>query len=356
LKKVLIITHNQFGYQVSSYQYAIYLGKFYNVKYLCFDYGRKRIEEDNIDIVYVSKHGNKLKQYFRFMKKIKDESKNKPDIIILKYFPFCFLINRFFNTKIILDIRTGSVSNSELKNLVFNKLICLESKLFRYIIILSERLRKYLNIKNQNCFIVPLGADVISKIDKSFAEFRLLYVGTLRNRNIHKTIYAFNNLMNKDIDINKISYSIIGFGSDDDIKKIKQTIIHFKIQDKVKFLGLVPYNELSPFFDSHNIGICYIPVTKYYNFQPSTKTYEFLLSGMPVLATRTFENCRIINDINGILVKDDIENITQGLYELYLKRNQFNSKEIRNTVKGYTWSNIMENKFIPYIEKIINEK
>jgi len=42
----------------------------------------------------------------------------------------------------------------------------------------------------------------------------------------------------------------------------------------------------------------------YYDCQPATKTFEYILSGMVCIATSTYENKKLINNINGVLCND----------------------------------------------------
>jgi nucleoside-diphosphate-sugar epimerase len=67
------------------------------------------------------------------------------------------------------------------------------------------------------------------------------------------------------------------------------------------------------YFDIHNIGVSYIPMLKCFDNQPPTKTFEYLLSGMPVIATATNANKDIINDVNGVLINDNSEEVYNGL-------------------------------------------
>jgi glycosyltransferase involved in cell wall biosynthesis len=96
-----------------------------------------------------------------------------------------------------------------------------------------------------------------------------------------------------------------------------------------------------------------VPMTPYFEYQPVTKLFEYMLSGMPVIATNTYENRLIVNENNGVLINDTSEDFCNGLLTIYNKRNSFNSSEIRRSVESYTWGNIVNTNLKPYLMGLI---
>ncbi len=84
----------------------------------------------------------------------------------------------------------------------------------------------------------------------------------------------------------------------------------------------------------------YIPVKPWYDFQPATKTYEYLLSGIPVIATNTYENRQVINEKNGVLIDDNPESFAIGLEKMYNNINCFDQNIIIRSVQDHEWQNI----------------
>jgi hypothetical protein len=109
---------------------------------------------------------------------------------------------------------------------------------------------------------------------------------------------------------------------------------------------------LSIFFDQCNIGVSYVPIIDYYDCQPLTKTFKYLLSGMRVIATNTSENENVIGPTNGVLIGDAPEAFCVVLKVIYEKRNLFDSAEIRRRASGYTWEGIVRKNLLPYLESI----
>ena len=135
MKKILLISHNQFGYQTDFYKYAQYLKSDFKVSYFCFDYGRKKVIEKGIRIIYQAKEGPRVKQLGNFLYNLKKHfESNSYDLIILKHFPLVGIIQFFTKDKILLAIQTGGVTRNKTFNYIFNLILRLDSKIFKYFI------------------------------------------------------------------------------------------------------------------------------------------------------------------------------------------------------------------------------
>ena len=73
---------------------------------------------------------------------------------------------------------------------------------------------------------------------------------------------------------------------------------------------------------------------------------------MPVIATHTSENKKVVHTKNGVLVGDSKENFYSGLKEIFEKKHLFDSSKIRNEAISYTWENIVIKNLKPYLERI----
>lgn len=341
-KKFLIINQLQFGYHSDTYYYCKYLRTSFEITYICWDYKKKPIMLKGINVIYISRRGNILSRNIRFIFQVIREVKNAYDCHLIKYFRGCSFIKFVYpKKKFLLDIRTGSVAIKKGNRLFYNSLMIAETKKFKCVSVISKSLGRKLGLPKKT-YILPLGADVISSTNKAFDSMKLLYVGTLYNRNIEHTIEGFSkfyNKYNKKIDIN---YTIVGNGSTIEENKLKTLVRNKKLGSYIKFAGQIPHTEIKNFFDVHNIGISYIPITSYFDVQPSTKNFEYLLSGIPVIATNTRENKAIINNNNGILINDSAEDFYQGLVHIYTNREKYNSHNIRLDSMPYKWNKIID--------------
>lgn len=352
-KNLLIIQQHQFGYLTDSYKWCEYLNKDYNITILCYDAGKPKISLSGIDINYFNIKGNRYTRGIRFIIYCLYYILKKRGITIVIYFEKCELLKSFlFSKKMILDIRTLSVHNSESKRDNFNAKLKKACNKFDLITVISKGVKNQINLPNKDIRILPLGGDTISTKVKSFENIKLLYVGTLSNRHIEKTIDGLHLFTNRFPNCN-ISYDIVGDGNENELEElIKYT--QEKGEDfnsKIRFWGRVPYNKLKPFFDKCNIGISFIPMTDYFDAQPPTKTYEYILSGLYTIATETTSNKEIITHENGILIKDTPQDFADALSVLFTQKEKIRDEVIRNSLKESTWKAITQNYLKPILNK-----
>jgi hypothetical protein len=356
MPKLLFINPGQYGYVAGYPYYVKYLKDDFRIAYVCHDRGLKKVVEPDISIRYVPFNGHKIIRYWRWLKSVYQSIKRTDDnaIIFMVYFKMCFVFGLLFPRKrIILDIRTGSLKTNPVWNKWQNKQFLFESFFFKHINILSEGLRDYLRIKPSKCHWLPLGADIISTKNKRFDTLKVLYVGTLNGRRIDDTIKGLRMFLEEyDVPEKFVTYDIFGFGTEQEELRLKQEIVNSNLQHVVQFHGRKNHRELTAYFDACNVGVSYIPVTRYYQFQPPTKTFEYILSGMCCLATDTFENRQLINDDNGVLIKDSPEGFAAGLLAAWENRAHWNSGKIRKSLSTYRWENIVKKNLEPYLKNI----
>jgi glycosyltransferase involved in cell wall biosynthesis len=310
---------------------------------------------EGVNVSYVSFTGSKLIRILRFLKEcIRLSYSLKPHVLFVTYFNNCFLLALFCKSKkTVLDIRTGSLKKSRLFRRIDNFVVKFQSLFFDGVIILSESLRKKLSIPRKKSNVVPLGSEIFFTGNHNFNSLNLLYVGSLDNRSITETIKGLHWFLKTNEGKNiKVNYSIVGFGSNNETTKILNMISDLGLSGSVAYTGRKNYEELTTYFEHSNIGIVFVPQTPWYDCQPVTKLFEYILAGMPVIATNTYENRLIVNNANGILINDTAEDFCNGLMAIYNHRNSFNSGEIRKSGESYTWANIVNNRMRPYLERI----
>lgn len=353
VKNILFIIPAQYGYHTDSYKYceilSEYYSRHYNVTYLGLALGKKECLSQKVKIYSVDK-GNSLSwryNLYRAAKKLKKQIHF--DTVFIYSFPLCSLFLFLFSRKsLIMDIRT-SVIEGKYKSIILNHLLKIESTFFKRISVISIGVATFLRLNKTKCRILPLGGDEQQLVEKNKEQISLLYVGTFYDRHIEKTIDGFAMFVQKHPN-RKISYTIVGIGSDLEKREIIDRIVQYKLNN-VHFVGEKRHEELVPYLKSHNVGISYIPLTNYYDCQPPTKTYEYLLSSMIVIATPTTENKKIINSKNGILLQSDSPiDFAKGLEQLWLLKNSFDFKEIFRGAQKYSWNNIVSNYLIPIVE------
>ena len=339
---ILIVHHRQYGHHTGSLQYCRHLKNDFNITFICWDYGKKIITEPGVRVIYITRSGNKFSRKFRFIQNIINHIRQKKfDLVFIHYFQGCSLIPIFCRKKpnLHLDIRTGSISLKRIKRIIYNSILLLESQFFKKISIISEGLRDQLDIK-KDAYILPLGANPVNVNKKVKHKLHLLYIGTLTNRKLEDTIYGTYIFLN-EFPSADIHYTIVGDGYFNEIDKFKRLIHNLGIQSYIDLTGYVPSTELNQFYEIANVGVSYVPKTTYFKFQPVTKTYEYLMAGMPVIATGTFENMKIINNRNGFIIEDNPKSFANSLKSILLKINDFDDHFIRESVAEYNWESII---------------
>lgn len=322
-----------------------------------WDYGLQKVKSEGITVKYISRQGNKTARYHRFLKEVNKEIRtNDYDVIFMIYFAASSLIRLLNPGKIFnIDIRTAADTKSGVRNYLKDLLLKLECTAFKNITIVSESLAESLALKNY--YFLPLGGECFYSGIKSYSKLHLLYVGTLENRNIIECIKGFHTYLKNAREKDKIEtiFTIIGDSPGNELQEINEYISRHNLTKAVRTLGYIHNFRLHQFFEEANIGVSFVPMTKYYDNQPPTKTYEYLLSGLPVIATKTKENSKILNNDNcGVLIEDNAGSFAAGLNRIAANRQIFQSEKIRNSYRENLWSNVVLNKLMPYLDKLSN--
>jgi glycosyltransferase involved in cell wall biosynthesis len=181
-------------------------------------------------------------------------------------------------------------------------------------------------------------------------------VGTLSNRRIDDTIEGFGRFYNMYKDKIPCSYKIIGTGNELETEAIYQKVEEHKLEGVVELTGYIPHDDLIPYLQEANIGVSYVPITTYYDIQPPTKTYEYLLGGMAVLATATQENALVIDEHNGVLIQDNPQAFAEGLERLYQNRLSYDGEGIQRRALQYSWDNIVKHNLLEYLSALDGDK
>lgn len=354
-KKILISLTSQFGYHTDTYMYCKYLDKTkYELHYVGFDGGDTRREMEDIRIHYIPVHGNKIIRYWIYLSKINT-------LIRKENFDLLFLVDgqgslliRLCNIfrKSILDIRTGDIWMQKKTFDLYDFKIYLSSLFFKRITIISMNLATKISLPIKKCHYLPLGGDLVNVPNKSFEKFNLFYIGIIHGRNIDQTIEGISIFHKRNIDI-PIQYNIVGYGTISEEKKLIEDIERFQLSEIVTFHGRMNHDEAFELFQKCNVGVVYIPVTYGYTCQPTTKLYEYLLAGMPVIATNTLENKLAMTSEVGVLIDDKPEDYAQGLEALWEQRDTYNSGNIINLYRESTWKNIVKHNLEPYLDSLL---
>lgn len=354
MSNLLIINRVQFGYHTDVYKWCEYLRWNYNISVITFDSGKEKCQLNQVNVEYVSSNGFRPIRGIRYIITTIWKLLFFHGLVIVCYFPGCEIIKYIIPwKKIILDIRTLDVSKDVNTRLTEDKKVLRACKFYDYITIISKGLQGKMNLAESKSAILPLGADNIDTKQKSFdTEFNLLYIGTFNNRNIDTSIKGFVKAANKLAGRITMHYDIIGDGSNGELQQYNELVKSLHADRLITLHGYIQHEKLNLFLEKANIGVSYVPIKDYYEYQPVTKTFEYGLAGLFTIATATSANKEVISPINGLLIDDDENSFCTGIINLYHIRHNINYDEIKKSMKEYEWKNIIEKRMLPLLHSI----
>jgi glycosyltransferase involved in cell wall biosynthesis len=356
-KKLLIFSSFQFGYLTDTLKYCQYSKDFFDISYLCWDYNKPKVSVPGIHVRYIKRDRSLIIRNLRLLTAFYSEVNTGNHLIFANYTPGISLVRLLnFNRRILVDVRTLSVNPRRVVRLFSDLILKLELFFFSDISVISKEVAKKLNLKNYR--VIPLGGESFCSATKSFERLHLLYVGTLQGRRVLDCVKGFHLYINTLTPFKRANcfFTIIGDSPDGELEEINQYVKSYGLENFVKTEGYIENQQLIPFFEKANVGVSYIPLTSYFDGQPPTKTFEYLLSGLPVIATNTKANNNIVNMNSGILVDDTIESFKQGIEQLANRRDIFQSNKIRIYYAANLWETIVKDILNPMLLSLQGRK
>lgn len=350
-RKLLIIDKHQFGSLTDTYKWCQYLAGKYDVTIVCFKASVNQFFS-GIRLLECPLLKSRILRglYFVFRAIWRILWHRGPILVV--YFPGCTVFKRVFrHRKMLLDIRTLSIAKSDDVRKMQNRRLQDACMHYDGLSVISQGVADAIGIKDKSVDVLPLGSDVISVKQKSYvSKLSLLYVGTFDGRNMHQVIegIALFHSRNPNVDF---SFDVVGDGHGTELYDLRNLVRKYELDEYVKLHGRIPITQLQPFFDACNVGVSYVPITEYYDNQPPTKTFEYVLSGLYTIATATLANKQIINHDNGLLILDTPDSFAQSLETVLLCRETFDEKKIRASLQDYTWDKIVANILVPILNK-----
>lgn len=141
---------------------------------------------------------------------------------------------------------------------------------------------------------VPALAVEVNPIDPGYSKERttLLYQGGIyaETRSFRETVEALRELPTVD-------FAILGFGRDHDIDLIKGWAREAGVAERVRFLPPRPFDELVRTAAAADVGLVPIkPTTLNNKLGDTNKLYEYLMAGLPMVASDLPEIKRVVQD------------------------------------------------------------
>jgi glycosyltransferase involved in cell wall biosynthesis len=359
--KVLVVYPGRFGFHVVSYFLCKYGAQKHDFTYLGLAFAATAACEISSPLPGVKVKDDSCKSGLSGRRKVlrlirEEVMAGNYDVVFTAYIPGLSLLSGFFeqqNVRVIVDIRSGFLVKNGYKRFLLNRILRYECRKLRHITINSRMLAKYLGFAEGEVTELPLGAEPVSVGPRDLRRLHLLYVGALSKRHVELTVAGLKQYMNRCGAETVRRYDIVGAGSIEEEQKIREAILENGLEDFVKMHGYVPRERMAAFLKSANVGVSFVPLTAYYDMQPVTKTYEFLMAGLPIIATRTTQNRQLVNDTNGVLIEDTPESFARGLAKIKSKLPGLSPLAIQGASLQHSWENVILGQYLPYLESLL---
>jgi glycosyltransferase involved in cell wall biosynthesis len=127
------------------------------------------------------------------------------------------------------------------------------------------------------------------------------------------------------------------------------------IAEAVVMVGRVPGSEIPSWITQADAGICLWEDQPWWRFNPPTKLFEYLVAGLPVLASNICTHTQYIkHGHNGLVFEYDSASLAHAIQTLWNARAELPLYKQRayDSSAPYLWENI-EPEFLRSIEKLI---
>ena len=152
----------------------------------------------------------------------------------------------------------------------------------------------------------------------------------------------------------KVNLTIVGAG-DDQAKYCEQRISELGLDGHLRVVGRVPGSEIPALLANADLGICLWEDKPWWRFNPPTKLFEYLVAGLPVLASNIRTHTRYIqNWNNGLIFEYGVAGFADAIEVLISHRDR--SREMKHCAaqsgQHYLWSKI-EPAFLQYMAGLV---
>jgi len=186
------------------------------------------------------------------------------------------------------------------------------------------------------------------------APVRLIYVGSVHEDRGRDVMFEAIAIANKQ---SKIAHLTIVGASEAQYQYCHIALIKLGVTDSVTVHGRVAGHMIPNFMRQADAGICLWQDLPWYRFNPPTKLFEYLVAGLPVLASNIRTHTQYIQDgFNGIIFNYDSQSLAQAIQKMWQRRDELPQMKSRTyqASSAYLWGNI-EPGFLKALEKAVSE-
>lgn len=183
------------------------------------------------------------------------------------------------------------------------------------------------------------------------APLELVYNGTVNHLRGRDVMLEAIVLANIEQPIARLT--IVG-ACEDQIAYCKDYARRFGIADAVRVGGRIPGREIPGILANADAGLCFMKDLPWWRFNPPTKLFEYLVAGVPVLASDIRTHTQYVTDWNnGVICEYDSRSLADAIGLLWQRRADlpFLKRNARQSGEQYLWNRI-EPEFLQAIKSI----
>jgi len=171
--------------------------------------------------------------------------------------------------------------------------------------------------------------------EKEGRPLELIYTGTVIKERGRDVMLEALSLVNRDRI--RARLTLVG-AAPEQIAYCRQRAEELGIVDQLDVRGRIPGDEIPAVLAQADVGICIWEDRVYWRFNPPTKLFEYLVAGMPVLASRIQTHTAYIRDWeNGLIFDYGAESLAQQIESLWVRRKDMPSLSARAAASGQTY-------------------
>lgn len=183
------------------------------------------------------------------------------------------------------------------------------------------------------------------------APLELIYNGTVNQLRGRDVMLEAIVLANRN---RKIAHLTIVGANEEQLRYCSEYASQFGIADALTVRGRIPGREIPSILGNADIGLCFMEDLPWWRFNPPTKLFEYLVAGLPVLASDIRTHTQYIADWhNGMICQYDSHSLAQAIALLWERRESLRLLQDNACKSGqqYLWDRI-EPEFLKAIKAI----
>ena len=172
------------------------------------------------------------------------------------------------------------------------------------------------------------------------APIRLVYVGSVQKDRGRDVMLEAMALANRDGRIAQLT--IVGADAGQ-LQYCQQAVQRLGIGNAVTIYGRVPGDRIPGFLGEADAGLCLWEDLPWYRFNPPTKLFEYLVAGLPVLASDIRTHTQYVRDgENGLIFEYGSAGLAAAIRRIWALREDLPRMKLRavEASSSYRWSNI----------------